>query len=221
VITGLLQRSPEARLSGMQAQALLASADGEPPPEGPTAPLPAPARSRRPWVVGIAAALVVGLVAGLLGGYALAGAGGPDVRTLTYGAGGEVPVFDVTYLNCLTVAPAPGRQVVSSATQTCDDPHPAELFAAIGPFTAQYALAYPRDFAAFAARACALAYSSDVVVGADKDALDVIALYPTQAEFERNTSTSGSARFGGRVVHCVLAAPDGGQLEGTRLRDLG
>ncbi|MHA6785247.1 serine/threonine-protein kinase [Pseudonocardia saturnea] len=222
VITGLLQRSPQARLSGTQAHALLAAAGGTPPPlEGPTAPLPAPARSRRRWVVGVAAALVVGLVAGLLGGYALAGAGEPDVRTLSYGEGGDVPVYEVEYLNCLTVAPAPGRRIVSSATQTCDDPHPAEVFAGIGPFTAQYALAYPRDFAAFAARACALAYSSDVVVGVDKDVLDVIALYPTQAEFERNTSTTSSARFDGRVVYCVLAAPGGGQLEGTRLRDLG
>jgi hypothetical protein len=221
VVTGLLQRSPQARLSGMQAQALLASAGGAPPPESPTAPLVAAPRRRRPWLVGVAAALVVGLVAGLVGGFALAGTGGPAVRTLTYGEGGDVPVYEVEYLYCLTVAPAPGRQIVSTATQTCDDPHPAEVFASVGPFTPQYQVAYPQDFGDFAGRACALAFSSDIVQGPDKDALEVIALYPTAAEFGRNTSTSSTARYEGRVVYCVLAAPGGGQLEGTRLRDLG
>lgn len=220
VITGLLQRSPQARLSGTQAHALLAAAGGAaPPPEGPTAPLAAPARSRRPWIVGIAAALVVGLVAGLLGGYALAGAGGPDVRTLTYGEGGEVPVLGVSSRYCLQVRPDPGVQVTSSATVACDSPHAAEIFGVVDTFGTQDDVPYPPRLREFAAAACLLRFDSGLV--SDQNGLVVTALLPSQAEFRRDSSSGGSPSFGDREVYCVLHAANGSQLESSRLVDPG
>lgn len=218
VVTGLLQRSPQARLSGMQAQALLASAGGA-PPQGPTAPLAPPRRSRRPWLVGIAVALVAGLVAGLAGGFALAGAGEPDVRTLTYGEGGEVPVFDVSFLYCLQVRPDPDVQVTSVATVACDSPHAAEVFAVADTFGTQDDVPYPPRLREFAASACRLRFDSGLV--SDGTGLAVTALLPSEAEFRRNSSTPDSPSFVDRDVYCVLSAADGSQLETSRLAGAG
>ncbi|GAA2554980.1 serine/threonine-protein kinase [Pseudonocardia hydrocarbonoxydans] len=227
VITGLLQRSPQARLTATQAEALLASGGG-PPSEGPTAPvtgqLAAPPAAARPWrwiAAALVAGLLVGVVGGLLGGVALAAAGRPDVRVLTYGQGGDVPLFDVASEYCLAVAPEPGVQVLSSATEQCDAPHAAEVFDVVDTFGSRQALDLPPGLPDFARAACALTFGSGVVAGPDTDRLAVTALVPSEAEFTRNTATSGTPSYGQRQVFCVLAPADGGQLTGTRLAEEG
>jgi eukaryotic-like serine/threonine-protein kinase len=222
VVTGLLQRSPQARLTGPQAAALLAAPGGA-PAAAPTAPVTerftAPVR-RRPWRwVGTAAAagLVLGLAAGLAGGFGLARAGGPDVRALSYGAGGDLPVYEVAYRYCLGSPVAPGTQIVSSNTLDCDDPHPAEVFGIVDTFGPAEQVSYPDRLAEFAAEACALRFGTESVVGDDKGDLAVTALYPTEAAFGADEGTPGSPRHDDRQVFCVLARADGAQLTGTRL----
>ncbi|MBW0114495.1 serine/threonine-protein kinase [Pseudonocardia abyssalis] len=214
VITGLLQRSPQARLSGMQAEALLASSGEAPAPDVATTPLAsAPRRSVRPWLIGIAVALVAGLVGGLVGGFALAGLGDPDVRTLTYGEGGDIGVYDVSFLYCLQVRPDPGQQIASSATVSCDSPHAAEVFGVVETFASSDAVPYPDGLAEFAAAACAMRFDSGLV--ADREGVVVTALLPSQAEFGRD---SGSGSFQDRDVYCLLSSADGAsQLTGSRL----
>ncbi|QJY46571.1 serine/threonine-protein kinase [Pseudonocardia broussonetiae] len=217
VVTGLLQRSPQARLTGVQAEALLASPGGaSPPPDVPTTPLTAPARSRRPWLIAVGVALVAGLVGGLVGGFALARAGDPDVRTLTYGEGGDVPVYDVAYLYCLQVRPDPGVLITSSATVDCDAPHAAEVFAVVESFGTQEVLPYPARLPEFAAAACAMRFDSGLL--ADRDGVQVTALLPAEAEFRRD---GGSGSFQDRDVFCLLTTTDGSQLTGSRLTPTG
>ncbi len=215
VIAGLLQKDPQARLSGMQAGALLASG---------TAP-DTPAPPRQPWRrigIALAAGLVVGAAAGLTAGLALGGAGAPDVRVLTYGPDGDVPVYEIGFEYCIDVAPDPGRQIDSSATVDCAAPHSAEVFGIVDTFTAQETVPYPAArLAELAVAACALRFDSAAVAGADKDRLTVTALVPSEAEFGRDTAGSGGPTFDRRSVYCVLAAADGSRLTGTRIAEPG
>lgn len=228
VVTGLLQRSPQARLNGPQAAALLSSG-AQATQAGATAGvtqvasapltqrLSAPVRSR-PWRwVAIAAAvgLLAGLAGGLFGGLALARAGDPDVRLLSYGTGGEVPVFEVAYLYCLGTPVVVGTQVVSGATESCDEPHYAEVFAVLDTFSYDEQVSYPDGLADLAARGCGVRFDSELVVGEDKAALVAAALYPTEDEFQRTDDTG--ERYDYRQVFCVLSRADGGQITGTRL----
>ncbi len=230
VITGLLQRAPQARLSGMQAGALLASSNGstgaaEATTASVTSRFVAPVR-QRPWKwVGIALAvgLVVGLVAGLVGGFGLAGVGRPEVTTLTYGVGGDLPAYEYSGsvgIGCLNVVPAPAVQIGSSASVTCTSPHVAEFFGAWDTIGPAREVPYPGRLAEFAATSCALLFESGVIVDEGKDALAVIALLPSEGAFARNTATSGTARFDDRRVYCFLRNADGSQLTGSRVVDV-
>jgi hypothetical protein len=223
VIAGLLQRAPQARLTGPQAAALLTSPGGTTttvlPDSGPaTAPLTpgvAPRRRRGWW---IAAALVVGLVLGWAVGIGQARTTGPDVSTLTYGEGGDVPVFGVTSRACLPGQLAPGRAFPSGSVVSCDAPHDLEVFQTLDPFGTQFALPYPgtRQLSAYAGAACRLVFDSAVITGADKDRLDVTALVPSQTAFGIRSSSDS---FAERDVICVLSSADGSQLTGSRVAE--
>jgi eukaryotic-like serine/threonine-protein kinase len=221
VITGLLQRSPEARLSGVQSAALLASQATTPMPlyggEPATAPIPvARHRRRRLWP---AVALVLGLVAGALSTFLLVRPAAPTVPVMTYGSGGDIPVFDISSKSCVPGQLAAGRSFPSGAYTDCDNPHDLEIFAILGPFETQNPLSYPgRDvFTGYARGACPLIFDSALVVGADKARLQMVALVPTKAAFETRSDTSAS--FSGRRMYCLLRAADGAQITGTRLAE--
>jgi eukaryotic-like serine/threonine-protein kinase len=79
VVSGLLQRDPEDRLTGAQAAALLASA-GVVDDERPAGPA---ARGWRRWWP-LVAALVLGVAVGAAGGYACGRTDAPDVQTSGY-----------------------------------------------------------------------------------------------------------------------------------------
>jgi serine/threonine protein kinase len=221
VVSGLLQRALQARLSGPQAAALLSSPGTATTPlhdrEPATTPLGTTAPPRRRWGW-LAAALVLGLLAGTAGGFALAGAGGSEVTTLTYGDGGDVPVFAIRSQACLPGQLAAGRSFPSS-TVSCDGPHDLEVFETFDPFGTQRALPYPGRAAlgAYAAAACTLVFDSTLVTGPDKDRLEVAALVPSQTAFESRADSSSS--FTDRDVICLLRAADGSQLTGTRISE--
>jgi hypothetical protein len=212
VLSGLLQRAPEDRLTGPQAAALLATAGGleQATPEAPVR------RSRRWWP---AAALVLGIALGAAGGMALAGAGAPDVRTFTYGEGGDVPLFAVRTESCVTGQLAAGRAFPASARVGCSAPHDLEVFRAFDPFGAKRALPYPgRDeLGAYAAAACTLVFDSALIAAPDRDRLEVVALVPSRAAFETWSGAGDRFDFADREVICVLRAADGGQLTGSRI----
>lgn len=220
VIAGLLQRDPRARLTGMQAAALLSGEPPTPPAGVPTgatthtitAPrqVAAPAKRRWPALLG---ALAIGLVVGLMAGLVLTrGPSGPLVYT--YGAGGDIPAIYSSSHSCLQGQLAVGRQYTSSAI--CEEPHDVEVFASLdlldtqldGPYPGREALAAP------AASACGLAFST-MIAGEDKASLRVAALVPSQTAFaDRATPTSS---FSSRSVVCALYAADGSQITGSRL----
>lgn len=226
VIAGLLQRSPQARLTGVQADALLATAaraggTGETRvvTQAPmTQRIVAPVRSR-PWralLIALAVGLVLGLVGGAVAATAFSRLGAPAVRTLSYGAGGDLPVFEVAYPYCLGTPVVAGSQVVSGATVDCDEAHPAEVYAIADTFGPDEQVDYPGDMVDYAVEACALRFNSGYVVGDDKSQLVATALYPTEEEFARADDSSG--RFDYRSVICVLSRSDGRNIEGTRVQ---
>ncbi len=205
-------------------------ASGQPPGAGPPSaadattrpvtgrPRARPRRRSWPWV---AAALVIGLLAGVAGGIAVARAADREVTTLTYGEGGDVPVFDVSGLDCLNVRPVPNDVVGYSASLSCDDAHLSEVFGR-EPFRTQRELPYPgrEPLTAFASSACTLLFGSGLVVPQDGDALAVTALVPSQRSFEQ-TALGTSASFGARDVYCLLRAADGSPLRGARVAEGG
>ncbi|MBA3908138.1 MAG: hypothetical protein H0X35_15880, partial [Pseudonocardiales bacterium] len=223
VIAGLLQRDPRARLTGIQAIALLS---GEPPTPptgvqvGPTGTItrtvatpgqPAVSGRRRwPLLLGaLALGLVVGLAAGLLWPR---GTSGPLVYT--YGAGGDIPAIATSTPSCLQGQLAPGRQYTSYAV--CEEPHDLEVFANVDLLDVQLDEPYPgrEALAAPAGSACTLAFST-MIVGQDKAGLRVAALVPSEAAFADRASPTSS--FGTRSVLCALYAADGSQITGSRL----
>jgi eukaryotic-like serine/threonine-protein kinase len=223
VIAGLLQRDPRARLTGMQATALLS---GQPPTPAtgvqagtgtftrtvttPGAP-PVPGKRRWPLVIG---ALVLGLVVGVAAAVLWPrGTSGPVVYT--YGAGGDIPALYTSTPECLQGQLAVGRQYASSAT--CDEPHDVEVFASLDLFDLQLDEPYPGRgaLAAPAGSACSLVFGTGMIVGSDKANLRVAALVPSQTAFaERPTPTSS---FSSRAVLCALYAADGSQISGSRI----
>ena len=208
VVAGLLQRPPQDRLTGPQAAALLA---------GPAEPVDAaaPARSPRRWWMAVAAALVLGLAAGVAGGAVLTRSPVPDVRTLSYGQGGDLPVFGVRSDSCVTGRLVVGSPIPSSAQVDCSVPHDLEVFRTFDVLGDQRPVPYPgRDeLDAYGAAACGLVFTSALIDAPDRDSLEAIALVPTQAAFE----ASVGGRFPDREVICVLHASDGEQLIGSRI----
>jgi hypothetical protein len=228
VIAGLLQRNPAVRLTGAQAAAILGSPATAPMRAGPgsgygsTSPLepaaaPRPHRSRWPWLV---VALVVGLLAGAGGAYALVrGLAAPTYPALSYGAGGDVPVFDVSANYCYEVTPSPGHSVDGSS-RSCQETHEIEIISTLDTYGSSYQVAYPgkEALSAYGQGGCAM-YFDTIVAGDDKDKLTISVLVPSQQAFEENTASPGSSSptYQSRTIYCVLHAADGSQLTGSRV----
>jgi hypothetical protein len=218
VITGLLQRDPQARLGGQQAMALLAAHGAAEERDPVTTPLVSAGSTRRRWWWAVAA-LVLGLAAGAAGGFALGRIGGPAITVLTYGAGGDIPLF-ASYRNaCMPGQLAPGRSFPSGSTLSCDGPHDLEVFETFNPFGVSRELPYPgrAQLTHYAVSACSLTFGSALIGGPDKDRLEVAALVPSQEAFGSRPDSSSS--FNERDVICLLRAADGSQLTGSRITE--
>ncbi|WP_232663862.1 serine/threonine-protein kinase [Pseudonocardia sp. TRM90224] len=221
VVSGLMQRDPQLRLTAAQASAMLANlpsmsqqfatGDTTTRVEPPTPQHVQPARRSLRWPL---VALGVGLVLGALIGFlvpSLTAARAPVV--LTYGEGGDVQVFKGQEGSCYQGALMPGRPVDTYGA--CTEAHDFEVYAALNPFGTSIPLAYPgrEQLSDYATSACGVLFRSDFVVGQDKGKLTFAALVPTQASFEKLSYSS----YGSRPVYCVLHTTDGTLITGTRV----
>ncbi len=188
-LAGLLQQAPRDRPSARQVGAALDAAR--------TVDAAATGRGRPWWWA--AAGVVLGLLAGVAVGLALAG---PRTPTLTYGPGGDVRLGGTVAGACLDVAPAPRAEI---AVVDCAGPHGAEIVTTLDPF-GEGDLSYPgRDqLVRLAAGACAPVFDA-VVEPARRSGMQLGALIPAETAFGA----------GEREVHCVVRAADGSALIGT------
>jgi hypothetical protein len=173
-LAGLLQPAPRERPTARQVISALDAAT--------KLARTAASRGRRWWWA--AAAVTLGLLVGLVAGFALAG---PRISTLTYGPDGDVQLGATVAGTCLAAAPAPG---VVLAAADCATPHGAEVVATLDPF-GERDMPYPgRDtFSRFAAGACTPVFDAMV----EPSAPQLMALIPAEAAFDA----------GDRDVHCV------------------
>ncbi|MFL6123700.1 protein kinase domain-containing protein, partial [Actinophytocola sp.] len=220
VITGLLNVTPQARLSTQQVRGLLARVT--PPeqhtptsmytPPQVTRPDPAPP-GRRPWWpfaaaagVLVAAAFAGGWFAGRAGMVAVATdpAEGP---TYTYGgSGADIPEFELSQNSCAPARLESGRSYTNSAD--CAGPHDFEVLYVLDPFASDDT-AYPgeKELRGLAEASCALVFNMDEAIPADeRGKLKHSALVPTRQSWDAPSSERS------RGVVCLVGSRDGKQL---------
>jgi hypothetical protein len=198
VIMGLLNATPQARLSAQQVRGLLAQVGT---PTGPqtvahaatamhhTQLAPAPRKKRNPWpFVAVVAVLVVGAFAG--GWFAgSAGLVEPVVdpakgETFTYGEGGDIAEFEVGGDSCGGSPLQKGRSVPSSVG--CDETHDFEVIYGNGLFQSEV-MDYPGEvrLAEVGEPTCAAAFNDSAYVLEDeRGELAYVTLIPSRAAWE-------------------------------------
>ncbi len=218
VIMGLLNATPQARLTPRQVRGLLAQA--APPTTGEQTvvhaatsayPVPAPKSPRRnPWPL---VATVVLLVAGAFAGGWFGGRAGlvapvvdpAKAETLTYGANGQVPVFELSAGACSASPIQAGRSYPSSSSSDCADAHDFEVLE-FDAFASGDEVTYPGSrLREWAEATCAMVFTSDAVPRHLRGALSYRTLYPTERGWDDNDGLN-------RGVFCLLARRDGTQL---------
>jgi hypothetical protein len=229
VIMGLLNPTPQARLSAQQVRGLLAQ--GHPSTgeqtiisagqvAGGTAMYPAPGATqvaarpparRSPWPV---VALVALLVAGAFAGGWFGGRAGlvdpPAVdqakgETFTYGDGGQIPVFTFSPHNCGGSPIESGREYTSSVN--CEETHDFEVAYGLDLYGSD-AIDYPGvdRLTAYGEKLCALVFTNESFVPTDRrDALSYVTLVPSDASWNAKEDYD-------RAVYCLLRNRDQSQL---------
>ncbi|SEQ54371.1 Protein kinase domain-containing protein [Lentzea xinjiangensis] len=226
VITGLLIADPNARLSGPQARAMLASIGNQPTPPTGIPPVqtqqyrqaaPAdPAKKKRTRVLALAGAVAIAAAAFTGGIYAhswFTAPGGGDSATLTYGEGGEVPVFGLSENVCGNGQVAPTKLLDSDTREECDKPHDFEVFDAVETLPVSSALpdaAYPgaEALTSLGVARCELTLRSRWVK--DGDSLKLTTLIPTGSAWQKDKNDTAQRR-----IYCVANKKDGSRLDGT------
>ncbi len=196
VLPGMLRSAPQARLTARQVTALLES-EAQPSARGR-------ARGGRwRWLLG---ALVLGVLAGVAGGFALARAAEPAVGTLVYGPGGAVQLAATIDDACLRGDLGTGP-LGDEARVGCAEPHDLEVFETLDPFGGREMPAPGPDvLARYAGGACTAAFDA-LVAAPDRDGLEIVALVPSDTAFGT----------GAREVFCILRAADGSPLVGSSI----
>jgi len=226
VITGLLMADPKARLNGPQARAMLERHAANPtPPHGftPTqastmqyapnaAPAPKTSTAKR---VALITAAVVAAAAVFTGGiythrwFASPSAGGASAEpTLTYGVGGDIPVFEMYEGYCSDVAFAKSAQYKSGTQVDCTSSHLVELVADPDTLGAKKDLPYPgvEALKSFAESYCSMYFASGRIDYQDKSELKYGALIPTDKAWDPDKGS------GDRKAYCLVWRADNGKL---------
>jgi hypothetical protein len=230
VIMGLMINTPQARLTAAQVRGLLVQMVPA-PHTGPQAVYPAtsaypqatrivsperPSRRRGPVRMVLAVALVVVLVlaaffAGVAAGRKPGSTADPARgQTLTWGAGGNIPLFDVSYGYCVAAPLRTGHSVPS--TSDCKQPHDFQSFGehdVTSSSDVTVAWPGPEALTRVGEAWCGLVFASDLITDRTKrDTLTYVTLIPTQAAWDDKT-------HGGRQIVCVVQRRDGSQLTGS------
>jgi hypothetical protein len=226
VITGLLIADPNARLSGPQARAMLGSIGNQPtPPTGISpqatqhyqqAPAVDPAKKKRNRILALVGAAVIAAAAftgGIYAHKAFTTPGGSGSQALTYGEGGQVPVFGLYENTCGIGEVAPAKLLNSDSREECDKPHDFEVFDVIDTLPVQSSLpdtAYPglEQLKSLGVSRCEMTLKSEWVKDGAK--LKLTTLVPGENAWRKDKS--GNAE---RKIWCVAAAMDGSKLDGT------
>ena len=231
-IMGLLNPTPQARLSAQQVRGLLAqTVQGHPTGEqtvitagqvhGGTAMYPAPGatqvapraagRRRGPWPV---VALVALLVAGAFAGGWFGGRAGlvdpPAVdpakgETFTYGDGGQIPAFTFSTHNCGGSPIEAGREYTSSVN--CDETHDFEVAYGLDLYGSD-AIDYPgvANLTAYGEKLCALVFTNNTFVPEGRrGALQYVTLVPSERSWT-------AAEDYDRATYCLLRNRNQDQL---------
>jgi serine/threonine protein kinase len=227
VITGLLIADPNARLSGPQARAMLASIGNQPtPPTGiapaqtqqyQQAPAVNPAKKKRNRVIALVGAVVIAAAAFTGGFFAhkaftAPGAGGGS-QALTYGEGAEIPVFGLYENTCGIGDVAPTKLLNADTREECDKPHDFEVFDVIDTLPIQSNLpdaAYPGldSLKGLGVSRCEMTLNSGWVKDGEK--LKLTTLVPSESAWTKDKD--GNAE---RKIWCLASAGDGSKLDGT------
>jgi len=225
VITGLLIADPNARLNGPQARAMLASIGNQPTPPTGIAPQvtqqyqqPAadPAKKKRNRILALVGAVVIAAAAFTGGIYThswFTAPGGGSSAALTYGEGGEIPVFGLYEGTCGIGDVAPTKQLDSDAKEECEKPHDFEVYDAIDVLPVESSMpdaAYPSadTLKGVGIPRCQLLLDSQWIK--DGSSLKLSVLVPTEAAWQK--TKNGSAQ---RKIFCVAGTKDGSKLDGT------
>jgi serine/threonine protein kinase len=226
VITGLLIADPNARLSGPQARAMLSSIGNQPTP--PTGIPPAqthqyqqtqaadPAKRKRNRILALVGAAAIAALAFTGGIYThswFTAPGGSGSQALTYGEGGEIPVFGLSENSCGTGQVTPTKQLDSESREDCDKPHDFEVFDVVETLAVQSNLpdaAYPGVDALKDAGVpkCELVLGSAWI--RNNKQLKLTTLVPTETAWKKDKNDSAQRR-----IYCVASKKDGGQLNGS------
>lgn len=229
VITGLLIADPNARLTGPQARAMLNSINSDSIGNQPTPPTgfpPAatqqntvaidPAKKKRNRIIALVGAAVIAVAAFVGGIYTHSWFTSPSSgggSALTYGEGGEVPVFALYENSCGTGEIAPTKQLDSDTREECDKPHDFEVFDAIDLLPTSSNLpdaAYPGadTLKDVGVPRCQLMLDSQWIKDGSK--LKMSVLVPSENAWKKDKS--GNAQ---RKVFCVAGNKDGSKLDGS------
>ncbi|MGW6934834.1 protein kinase domain-containing protein [Lentzea sp. NPDC054927] len=227
VITGLLIADPNARLSGPQARAMLASIGNQPtPPTGiapvqtqqyQQAPAADPAKKKRNRILALVGAVVIAAAAFTGGIYAHKAFTSPGASSgssaLTYGEGGEVPVFGLSENVCGNGAVAPTKQLDSDAREECDKPHDFEVFDVAETLPLQSNMpdaAYPgvESLTSLGVARCELTLNSPWIK--DGGTLKLTTLIPTESAWKKDKNDNAQRR-----IYCVASKKDASQLNST------
>jgi hypothetical protein len=234
---GLLNSEPAGRPTAPQVRALLTQATHAIPTTGPTAQVwslpnpthPGAGRPRNRRTMAIVLAVVLAVVMGTAGwfGHSLfastsdSGASGTIQKTMTYGEGGQLPVFEISFYathSCMAQLPVDQRQYKNADQVDCvKKEHVAEIYDEIrtdfkGPDKSKgtAGAAYPGDYLAkFADSACSLTFNSDQVKKPGKE-MNYVAIIPSQQAWNDPDGAQ-------RSISCVAWTKDGSTVTGSIL----
>ncbi|MCE7007563.1 serine/threonine protein kinase [Kibdelosporangium philippinense] len=235
LIMGLLNSNPDGRPTAPQVRALLGQATQVAMNTGPTAPVwtqqptstqtSKPPKGRRALAIGLVVVLAAAmLAAGWFGRdlFGTAAASGGELQpTLTYGVGGNIPVFDV-YFNrgksCLDARPADKVQY-DAVVDCAKEEHQAEVFMEYKTLMKiaekeknTPAAAYPADNALdrYAESSCSMFYNSNEVL--KNKAMNVMAVIPSKQAWEAEKAPQ-------RSIYCIAWPADNSAMTGSIVPD--
>jgi serine/threonine protein kinase len=224
VITGLLIADPNARLSGPQARAMLASIGNQPTPPTGISPQATqqyqqaaavdPAKKKRNRILALVGAVVIAAAAftgGIFTHSWFTAPGGGGSAALTYGEGGEVPVFGLSENVCGNGQVAPTKQLDSDSREECDKPHDFEVFDVVETLSVQSNLpdaAYPGvdTLKDVGVAKCELILNSAWIKNSKQ--LKLATLVPTESAWKKKDKSDNAQRR----IYCVASKKDGSQL---------